>query len=287
MEILMFKDDPDWKTDRSFRSRLANYPKRLLSRMGTLTLDAVHRSADLKIAYYDPSVDPARPEYNEHCIFVFWHENLAILLPQWPRCPVTMLVSRHRDAHWLNYSAELWGFNVVRGSTTRGGADALRQLRKISHLSSIAITPDGPRGPRRQMAAGALFLASRLQMPLVPVGVGYDRPFRLNTWDQFALPRPFSRARVVFGPKLRLARDLSRDGLELARKDAAVLLGELDEFANRWAATEKRVLQELPFVRARRTNELEFPVKSTAESATQPVARNLFDVLRVESPQAA
>lgn len=283
----MFKDDPDWKTDRSFRSRLANFPKRLLSRLGTLAFEAVQRSTDLRIAYYDPTVDPARAEYREHCIFVFWHENLAILLPQWPRCPVTMLVSRHRDAHWLTYSADLWGFNVVRGSTTRGGADALRQLRKISHLSSIAITPDGPRGPRRQMAAGALFLASRLQMPLVPVGVGYDRPYRLDTWDQFALPRPFSRARVVFGPKVRLPRDLCRDGLESARKDAASLLGELDEFANRWAATNKRVLEELPFVRARRVNELEFPTSTEPSMKKESGVKNLFSVLGVESPQAA
>jgi hypothetical protein len=108
------------------------------------------------------------------------------------------------------------------------------------------------------MALGALFLASRLQMPLVPVGVGYDRPFRLNTWDQFAVPRPFSRARVVFGPKIRLDKRMGREALESGRAEVRNLLEGLNSFAMGWAVDGSRVRQEKPFVRARRCQELFF-----------------------------
>ncbi len=214
----------------------------------------------MQIAYYDPGVDPARVGYNEHCVFVLWHENLAILLPQWHRSPVAMLVSQHRDASWLKYMADLFGFNVVRGSSTRGGAEAIRQLKKLRSKTSFAITPDGPKGPRREMTTGSSFLASRLQMPIVPVGIGFDRPFRLNTWDKFALPRPFSRARIVFGPKIHLDRTLGREELEESSVATGALLTRLTDFAADWATTGKRLFQEVPFARARPCHQLEFDI---------------------------
>lgn len=240
------------------KSRLGRFAHKLASTSMGLTMQQVLKSTDFRVAYYDSSADPARPEYNEHCIFVFWHENLAILLPRWPNCPVTLLISQHRDAQWLKQTADFLGFNVVRGSSTRGGSAAIRQLKKQSRLASLAITPDGPQGPRREMAMGPIFLASRLQIPLVPVGVGYDRPWRLNTWDRFAIPRPFSKARVIFGPKIHLPRRLNRDAMEESRYKTQVLLNEINDFAETWAGSSVRLKQEKPFIRVRRCRELEF-----------------------------
>lgn len=240
------------------KSKFGRFSQKLASTSVGLVMQQVLKTTDLRIAYYDSTVDPARPEYNEHCLFVFWHENLAILLPRWPNCPVTLLISQHRDAQWLKQTADFLGFNVVRGSSTRGGSSAIRQLKRQSRLASLAITPDGPQGPRREMAMGPIFLASRLQIPLVPVGVGYDGPWRLKTWDRFALPRPFSKARVVFGPKIRLPKRLGRGEMEECRYKSQVLLNELNDFACIWAESRGRVLQEKPFVRARRLRSLEF-----------------------------
>ena len=78
-----------------------------------------------------------------------------------------MLLSRHRDAEILSYAAYHLGFDFVRGSTNRGGAAALRQLLAKSRHMHLTITPDGPRGPRRHMAPGPIFLASKLGLPLV------------------------------------------------------------------------------------------------------------------------
>ena len=223
-----------------------------------IALQRMLSTLKIKMAYYDISVDPARIEYNQHCIFVFWHENISVLVPQWSRCPVTILLSLHRDAEWLNHAANYLGFNIVRGSSTRGGSSAIRQLRHLGTRSSFAITPDGPLGPRRQMALGPVFLASRLGMPIVPVGIGFHKPLRLNTWDRFAIPRPFSRARVVFGPKIEIPKNLKRQPLEDCRQNIERLLVDLSEFAEVWAKSGARMANEQVFKRARRCHELVF-----------------------------
>jgi lysophospholipid acyltransferase (LPLAT)-like uncharacterized protein len=90
----------------SLASRLKTFPVRLASATIAMSTLQVVRSLDMRIAYYDPAVDSARAEYNEHCIYAFWHENLGILLPQGRRCPIAILTSQHRDATWLKYVAD-------------------------------------------------------------------------------------------------------------------------------------------------------------------------------------
>lgn len=188
-----------------------------------------------RIAYADPASDPGRPEYDHHNIMAFWHEYLGVMVPKWGNCPVTMLVSQHRDAEWLNQTAESMGYGIVRGSSTRGGATALRQLKRFAKQSSVAITPDGPQGPRREMAIGPVYLASMLQMPLVPVGVGIDRVWRLKTWDSFAMPKPFAKIRVIFGPRLTIPAGLDKDGLEHYRGLCQASIAAMTEVAESWA----------------------------------------------------
>jgi lysophospholipid acyltransferase (LPLAT)-like uncharacterized protein len=189
---------------------------------------------DYRAAFYDRSVDPAlgvdRPR-----IYVFWHENILTPLYVRGHCHLAMLLSQHRDAEILAHVANRLGFDCVRGSTYRGGAKAIWELWDRSRRQHLTITPDGPRGPRRQMALGPIFLASRLGLPLVAMGFGYDRPWRMNSWDRFAVPRPFSRARAVIGPPLSIPSTLDRNGLERCRQRAEQLLNDLTAEAEAWA----------------------------------------------------
>ena len=219
---------------------------------------------NFRIAHYDRGVDPARPEYNEHVIFAFWHEYISIVLPHWRRTPLTILVSHHRDGEWVNQTAENFGLNIVRGSTSRGGSAAIRQLKKHSAYSSIAISPDGPRGPRRKMAMGPIYLASLLGMPVVPVGLGVDRAWRLDTWDKFAIPKPFSRARMIFGPKIHIPRKLSREEMENKRLGVQRLINDLCNTCEDWASSGKKMQDEQPFVRARRCRKMFFDTPATS-----------------------
>jgi lysophospholipid acyltransferase (LPLAT)-like uncharacterized protein len=199
---------------------------------------------DCRAIYYDPSVDAiyTPPPHAKRAtrIYVFWHEYILLPLHLRGHCQLTMLLSKHRDADILYRLGHHMGFECVRGSSYRGGASALMELSRVAGDMHVAITPDGPRGPRRELAQGAVFLASRMGLPIVPMGLGYDRPWRLKSWDRFAMPRPFSRARGVVGPEIHIPADLDRAGIETHRVAVERLLNDLTAEAERWAASGER-----------------------------------------------
>jgi lysophospholipid acyltransferase (LPLAT)-like uncharacterized protein len=193
------------------------------------------RTLDYRVVYYDPSVDPTRPEYFGPKIYVFWHENVLFPLYLRGHNNFAMLLSRHSDADVLSEVARRMGFDFVRGSTFRGGSEAIRELIARSRDTNLTITPDGPRGPRRVMAQGPIYLSSKLERPLVLMGFGYDEPWRTPTWDRFAVPKPFSRARAVISPPIQIPANLTREGLEKYRVQMEQLLNRLTSEAEAWA----------------------------------------------------
>jgi hypothetical protein len=151
-----------------------------------------------------------------------------------------MLLSRHADAHILDRVARMMGFGVVRGSTFRGGSTALRELAERARAGNLTITPDGPRGPRRRLAPGCVYLAGTLGIPIVAMGLGYARPWRLPTWDAFAIPRPYSRARAIVSRAVSVPAGLDRDGIEWHRAGIERLLIRLSDDAESWATDGTR-----------------------------------------------
>jgi lysophospholipid acyltransferase (LPLAT)-like uncharacterized protein len=191
---------------------------------------------DYRGAFYDPTVDPAHPGFRGPGIFLFWHEYIPFLFYLRGNCNIAMLLSRHQDAEWLSRAARHMGFSTVRGSSNRGGTRALRELTlQTRDRTNLAITPDGPRGPRRRLAPGAIYLSSRLGIPLVVIGLGYDHPHRMPTWDRFAVPRLFTRARAIIGPAVQIPSDLDRAETERYRKQVEDLLNHLSDAAQDWA----------------------------------------------------
>jgi lysophospholipid acyltransferase (LPLAT)-like uncharacterized protein len=199
---------------------------------------------DYRAVFYDRSVDPALGIATPR-IYIFWHENILIPLYLRGHCNLAMLLSQHADADILARVAYHMGFDSVRGSTYRGGARAIWELSERSRRQHLTLTPDGPRGPRRQLAQGAIYLASRLGLPLVPMGFGYDRPWRASSWDHFAVPRPFSRARAIIGPPLVLPPALDRAAMERCRQRVERLLNCLTCEAEAWAAAGTRKAGEV------------------------------------------
>jgi lysophospholipid acyltransferase (LPLAT)-like uncharacterized protein len=194
---------------------------------------------DYRAVFYDRSVDPVAGVGGRR-IYVFWHENILIPLHLRGHCHLAMLLSQHGDAEILARVAYHMGFDCVRGSTRRGGARAIWELFERSRHQHLTITPDGPRGPRRVLAQGPIYLASKLQLPLVPMGFGSDRPWRMKSWDRFAVPRPFSRARAIIGPPIMLPRDLDREGLERCRQRVERLMNNFTDEAEAWATVGNR-----------------------------------------------
>jgi lysophospholipid acyltransferase (LPLAT)-like uncharacterized protein len=232
------------KRKKRFKLRL---PRFLTGLSGLVTSEVIRAwmsTLDYRAAFYDQSVDPIHG-VNGPRIYIFWHENILIPLYLRGHCHLAMLLSQHNDADILARIAYHMGFDCVRGSTYHGAARAIWELSERSHRQHLTITPDGPRGPRRKLAQGPIYLASRLQLPLVVMGFGYDRPWRANSWDKFAIPRPFSRARAVVGPPLRLPPNLNRADLENCRKRVERLLNCLTSEAEAWAASGTRKTGEI------------------------------------------
>ena len=217
--------------------------------LGAAAIKSWMSTLDYKIAYYDRTVDPIFPECHGQKIYIFWHE--YILLPIYLRghCNLAMLLSRHRDAEILSHAAYHLGFDFVRGSTNRGGVAAIRALLHKSRNMHLTITPDGPRGPRRRLAPGSIYLASKLGLPLVVMGFGHDRPWRLNSWDRFAIPRPFSRARAVVTGEIHVPPGLDRQALEHWRRRIQRLLNRLSDEAEAWARSGSRKAGQSKFYR--------------------------------------
>jgi lysophospholipid acyltransferase (LPLAT)-like uncharacterized protein len=227
--------------------------KRFLNNLGGLFFSAAVRhwmgSLDYKCAYYDESIDPVKPSYAGQKIYIFWHEYILFPLYLRGNCNLTMLLSRHRDTDVLSRTAYHMGFEFVRGSTSRGGMAALRELVRRSENMNLTITPDGPRGPRRRLAQGPIYLASKLGLPIVAMGFGYDRPWRMKTWDKHAVPRPFSRARAVVSPEIHVPAELDRAGLEHYRLQVEQLMNRLTLEAEAWAESGTRKAGEVPLRR--------------------------------------
>lgn len=204
---------------------------------------------DLRIAYYDRNVDPVFDATGARRIFLFWHEYVLMPLDRRGHNNVTMLLSRHRDGDVAARVAKHQGFGVIRGSTHDGASQSLRELIQVARNGHLTITPDGPRGPRRVMAVGPIYLASKLGLPIVPMGYGYDRPWRAKSWDRFAIPRPFSRGRAVVAPAMHIPRKLDRDGLEHYRVEVERMTNRMTLEAEAWAGAGTSKQGELPFRR--------------------------------------
>lgn len=225
-----------------------NYLTNELGGLGVATfLGWLRRTLDVQVAHYDVTSDPSRPEFCGRMILVFWHEYIVLPLSHLGKCNIAFLTSRHHDADWLARAGLHLGYRVVRGSTNRGGAEALRELKRTGENRNLSITPDGPVGPRRGMSLGPVYLSSRLGIPLVPLGVGYDRPLRLKTWDCFAVPRPYSRTRFVWGPRVQVPRAANREQLEFHRLKVEGIINSLTTEAEEWAASGSRRVGQVPF----------------------------------------
>jgi lysophospholipid acyltransferase (LPLAT)-like uncharacterized protein len=174
-------------------------------------------------------------------IYAVWHAR--ILMVPWLNArlvrtrgarTVRVLTSRSRDGELVARWVRHFGLRVVRGSSSRGGAEALRALSAALRAGEdVAVVPDGPRGPSERVQPGVLVLAALTGAPVVPFGFAARPARRLASWDRFMVPLPFARAAVVFGKPLAIARDAER---ETARADLERALREVTESADRLVA---------------------------------------------------
>lgn len=159
----------------------------------------------------------------ENYIGALWHNRLLLIsyaLKRFaPHRPGAGLISASRDGDLVADLTKRFGFDVVRGSTSRLGASAMLELSEVlASGRDVLITPDGPRGPAYQLGRGIIFLAQKSGAQIQPINIEYSSCWRARSWDKFILPRPFSRARVIFGPLLRVAPTNTEEEFEAERR---------------------------------------------------------------------
>lgn len=196
------------------------------------------RSLRFRVHYLGPDVGFGRTDLPDRFIYSIWHENLLLPAAKFGGPDLAVLISKHADGQILGGLITAMRMEMVLGSTTRGGIEALRQLvRPDVRWRNLAVTPDGPRGPRRVVQPGIVYVASRTGMKIIPVGVGYRRAWRLGSWDRFAIPKPFTRALCLAGMPLAVPPNLRSAGLEEFRLLLQAEMDRLNGLAERWAET--------------------------------------------------
>lgn len=150
-------------------------------------------------------------------LFTVWHGEMLPLLWHHRDQGVAILVSEHSDGEIIAQILELNGYALIRGSTSRGAGRALIGIvRTLRSGNDVAITPDGPRGPRHKFAPGAVIAAHRAEAPILPTVAHVDRYWQLSSWDGFVIPKPFARITIAYGPETRVGASTPREAAEEA-----------------------------------------------------------------------
>lgn len=187
------------------------------SRLGGGVLRLLART--WRVRFANPATIPDVHRSGARVIYVLWHGNLLPLLWAHRDRGVAIMVSEHSDGEIITRIARSLGFRAIRGSSSRGAARALLgACREIEAGHDIAVTPDGPRGPARSVAPGAIAIARRTGAAMVPVAAHAERAWRLRSWDRFVIPKPFARITIAYDDPIRVPRDAARADTEEAER---------------------------------------------------------------------
>ncbi|MEX2295122.1 MAG: lysophospholipid acyltransferase family protein [Gemmatimonadota bacterium] len=158
-------------------------------------------------------------------IYAHWHTWILPLTILHRREGIVVLVSEHGDGEYIARVIHRMGFATSRGSSTRGGVAGVRGLvRALKDGKDAGITPDGPKGPAGVFKPGGLVVAQLSGAPIIPIHVSLDRAWRLDSWDRFAIPKPFARVRIRYGQPQVVPRDASEPDLAAQARAIEVFL---------------------------------------------------------------
>ena len=177
-----------------------------------------------------------RSDSKERAIFAIWHNRLSIAMQIWirgrkiqPQARLAALISASRDGGLLARTFSKFDVLPIRGSTSRRGPQALiESVRALRQGYHIAITPDGPRGPKYIVQHGIISLAQVSGSPIIPVGARIHPKVQLRSWDGFQIPLPLSRCELVLGKPIRVSREATEEERERVRMELEAELRRLN-----------------------------------------------------------
>lgn len=223
----------DWRASRSKRLQAA-----LIPRVAYPLVAALGRTFRWRIEgadQYERVLASGRQP-----IMAFWHGRILPATIFFQRRGIVVITSANFDGEWIAGIIERFGYGTARGSSSRGGARALVELRKTMAAGKpTAFTMDGPRGPAKVAQPGAVFLAKITGNPIVPFHIEAARHWTARSWDRTQVPKPFSDVAIAIGEPFEVAADVDDAGLEARRVALEATLTALEERAKAMLAPHR------------------------------------------------
>lgn len=195
---------------------------------------------DIRVGQKGAMTDAPPIGSTRYC-FCLWHDIILGALFCHKAHSLSTLVSRHQDGTYLSDLLVLLGIRPIRGSASRGGAQATKQLLEMPD-QHICITPDGPRGPRREMKDGITYIAARTGRPIVPVTVKATRCWKIPAgWSDIMVPKPFSKIMAITGMPIEVPADLNREQIAEVTAQVQDEMDRLDALGDRLVQGDKSV----------------------------------------------
>lgn len=173
-------------------------------------------------------------------ISALWHDRILLSSYFWRHKRIIVMVSRSFDGEYIARTAQRLGFGVVRGSSTRGGSAALAEMvRLMNEGLSMTFTVDGPKGPRYKAKGGAITLAKKTGVPIVPMIIETKNFWTVGSWDRLRIPKPFTPAKVFLAAPIFVPAEADENELENKRAELQAKLDELVKIAEQWRESIK------------------------------------------------
>lgn len=148
-------------------------------------------------------------------VLSMWHDCCTIAAWAMKNSNITVMISDSKDGEYVSRLANSFGIPTIRGSSSSGSEKAIRAaLRVLAQKKPIAITPDGPRGPRYKMKSGVLWFAASSKSPIIPLHIESSRQWEFKSWDKHCFPKPFSTIHVRFGDPIYIDRNRVEENIE-------------------------------------------------------------------------
>lgn len=208
------------KAWKAFRDRMKRLRQKLSRTQAAQSAFAWFVAAYIRLIYFTSRKQfichpDSLPYYSgeKNAIFAFWHGRMILVPPYKPKSrPMHVLISHHNDGELIAQSLEYFGLGTVRGSSSSGGSRAIREVQRLFKKgANIAITPDGPRGPNREVQPGVAYLARLCKTSVIPVSFAAVRYKELRSWDRMMIPTPFNRFAMCVGAPLHLDLEAKAD----------------------------------------------------------------------------
>jgi lysophospholipid acyltransferase (LPLAT)-like uncharacterized protein len=168
-------------------------------------------------------------------IYTIWHEGIFLMAYFWRNRRIVVMNSHSFDAEHVVRFLKRFGYGSVRGSSTRGGLRAMLEMLRLMRAGCpAALTIDGPKGPRYVAKRGAVLLAKQSGHPIMPMSVAPARFWKVSSWDQLQIPKPFTRARVYLAPPIYVPAEADEQTLTTKHDELQQVLDLLTRQGNEW-----------------------------------------------------